>query len=73
MITRRPSLRRRSPISYGLAGWRERQADLWAGSAAIARVHHRLTAEEAGLWTAVQLTRLPDPEAAGIAGHQVDV
>jgi hypothetical protein len=33
---------------------RERRADLWAESAAIAHVHHTLTAEENGLWNAIQ-------------------
>jgi hypothetical protein len=41
------------PETVSLARWRERQADLWAESATIAHVHHRLTAEENGLWTAI--------------------
>ena len=37
----------------GLARWRERQADLWGESEAIAHVHRHMTAEESGLWHAM--------------------
>lgn len=37
-----------------LATWGERRADLWVESSAIAHVHHTLTAEENGLWNAIQ-------------------
>jgi hypothetical protein len=36
------------------ATWRERQADLWSEAGTIAHVHHTLTAEENGLWNAMQ-------------------
>jgi hypothetical protein len=36
-----------------LVRWRERQADLWVESATISHLHHHLTAEESGLWTAM--------------------
>jgi hypothetical protein len=41
------------PEIVGLARWRERQADLWAESAAIAHEHHHLSAEEGALWNAM--------------------
>jgi hypothetical protein len=52
-----PALRRVSevPAGAGAAGsWRDRQADLEAESSAIIHVHHKLTAEEVGLWGAMQ-------------------
>ena len=36
------------------ARWRERRADLWAESSAIAHVQHTMTVEENGLWNAMQ-------------------
>jgi hypothetical protein len=36
------------------ATWRERQADLRSEAGTIAHVHHTLTAEENGLWNAMQ-------------------
>jgi hypothetical protein len=39
--------------TVALARWRERQADLWAESAAVAHLHHHLTAQESGLWHAL--------------------
>lgn len=41
------------PESAGLVRWRERQADLWHESAGLANLHRHMTAEEAGLWTAM--------------------
>jgi hypothetical protein len=52
-----PALRRVSevPAGPGAAGsWRDRQADLEAEAAAIIHVHHKLTAEEVGLWSAMR-------------------
>ena len=52
-----------------LTRWRERQADLWGESAAIAHLHHHLTAEESGLWTAMwRELQAVDGEIARLVG-----
>jgi hypothetical protein len=50
-------LRRVSEVSPGPKagdGWRDRQADLWAESSTLIHVDHSLTAQELGLWGAMQ-------------------
>lgn len=43
-----------SPGPGAAASWRDRQADLSAESSTLMHVHHMLTAEELGLWGAIQ-------------------
>ena len=50
-----------------LTRWRERQADLWSESATLSHLHHHLTAEESGLWTAMwRELQLVDAAIAGL-------
>jgi hypothetical protein len=51
------ALRRVSEVSPGpgaAAGWRDRQADLWAESSNLVHVDHGLSEQELGLWGAMQ-------------------